>query len=354
MQRTLVLISILVLVSASLAIGALAAHWPFWMRAMAWHSATDGWPQDLRGPWQPVRAGQFPPLPVAGDEAIASLAHATGAEVLMVADGPRVRAWFAPGFSAQTPVDGRALTQALPALLLGMLQAQGRPDLLDTGVGAFIEEWKEDPRGAITARQLLWQLSGLEGGRPWPFNPFDAQAGLQSGPDFRRAALSVAMKYPPGSHFEPAPANAQVLALVASEISGMSWAQLLESRLWSRLAATPASGLLDHRRGAMASHCCFRAASQDWLRIAMLLSNEGVLGHEQILETAFVRELAKESPVNPGYGLGFRLRDARQLILESEGRLLIATMGSGKALFWSGRSALEADARNRLFEALDR
>ena len=148
-----------------------------------------------------------------------------------------MRGWFAPGYSARTPLDGRALTQGLSPLLLGMLQAQGRPALLDTGIGAFIDEWKDDPRGAITPRQLLWQLSGLDGRRPWPFNPFDAHAALLSGPDFRRAALSVDMKYPPGSHFEPAPANAQLLAMLASEIAGMSWAQLVESRLWGRFAA---------------------------------------------------------------------------------------------------------------------
>ena len=86
----------------------------------------------------------------------------------------------------------------------------------------------------------------------------------------------------------------------------------------------------------------------------MLLSNDGALGREQIVEAAFVRELAMESPVNPGYGLGFRLGSVPQLILESEGRLLVATVGSGKALLWSGSSALAADARQRLLEELDR
>ena len=63
----------------------------------------------------------------------------------------------------------------------------------------------------------------------------------------------------------------------------------------------------------------------------MLLANDGVLGREQIIEAGFVRDLATESPVNPGYGLGFRLGSARQLMLESEGSLLVATIGSGKA-----------------------
>ena len=79
MQRTLVLISILGLVAASLAIGALAAHWPFWSRAMAWHTSVDGWPRNLGGPWRELRAAPgVSPLAFQSDPSLAALAQATG------------------------------------------------------------------------------------------------------------------------------------------------------------------------------------------------------------------------------------------------------------------------------------
>src|SRR5690606_38850018 len=130
-------------------------------------------------------------------------------------------------------------------------------------------------RGAITPRQLFWQLSGMPAGDFEPLNPFNTRAQLVAGPDFSRAAMRWQPVWPPGSHFEQSAVNAQLLALVAARLQGATFASLLEERLWSRVAAADATVMLDHRRGDMAAHCCVRASIGDWLRLALALAADG-------------------------------------------------------------------------------
>lgn len=363
MQRTLVILTIFILVVASVAVGALASNWPFWSRAIAWHQAVDGWPEAVRGPWHTLEpASSVAPLTLVPDADLESLARELDTQVLLIADGERVRAHFAPGYSQDSPVDGRGLAQVLPALLVGVLVGEGRPGLLDLPVGSLLEEWREDPRGSITPRQLLWQLSGLPAGPFHPFNPFSEQSKLRAGPDFRRAALDIRTAYPPGSHFEAAPVNAQLLAAVAEAVTRESYAAGLQSRIWGRLAAHPAQGLLDRRRGNLSGHCCFTAAAGDWLRVAQFVAGAQPDAAAPQLAPEFIAQMPVSSPVHPGQGLGFEVESSIEaaepgregsatLVISSQGRMLAANRAAGRALFWAG-GRLTMEARRRLLEEL--
>ena len=341
MQRVLLIMAMLSLLAVSIAVGVLAAHWPFWSRALAWQDSPDGWPTSLPGATLQLRGATHPlPLVVTADAALESPARESLAQVLMVSDGPgTARAWQHEG-ALNERIDGHELVQGLLPLLIGVLQAE-RPGLLDEPIGNHIGEWSADPRGRITARQLMWQMSGLDGAVRTHLNPFSAQAQLASGPDFERAALAVRQHYPAGARFEPAAANAQLVAVLASRLGTDGFAGQLESRLWRQVAGSEAHALLDHRRGEIAAHCCFAAAAEDWLRVAMVLAQDGYNDQPALLPQGFVREIARDHAVNPGQGLIWRVLgseyEGRVLVLSTPGRVLAAAPGTGRALFWAGR-----------------
>lgn len=344
MQRVLVTVAVFALVFAALLIGTLAAHWPFWQRAWQWQSATNGWPAQLAGPALALQPSAKPlPLHVLTDARLATRATAGSTDMVMVGDATgRVAAWFAPGNDVYSVVDGRGMTAGLLAPLYGALMMEGHASLLDAPVRDAIVEWRGRARGAMTPRQLLWQLSGLSAGEFAPLNPLNRRAQLASGPDFYRAALHTPLAYPPGSHFEPAPANAQLLALLAEKFDRGSFAQVLQQRLWSRFAGQPAIGMLDHPRGNLAAHCCLRAAAEDWLRLGLLIAADGRAGTTRILPAGYVAQMAASSPVHPGYGFGYRVdgpANANRLVLETAGRRLSIAPHSGRAVLWVGRGA---------------
>lgn len=345
MQRLLVTLTVTVLVAASLGIGTLAANWPFWRRAWQWHSAAqgvgEGWPSALPGPREPLRAGNAArPLQFVADEALASVAMEADTTLLLRASADGAAAgWFASGASADTVVDGRGLSGMALVPLYGVLAAN-HSGLLDAPIGRWIDAWREDRRGPITLRQLFWQLSGLPAGRAHVLNPFGVSSELASGPDFTRAVLRWRAAWPPGTHFEESPVNAQLLALVASKLEGESYAGLLQRHLWSRIAQADASVLLDHRRGVAAAHCCLEASAADWVRLGLLLAADGAHGDEALWQPGFLKEVATASPVHAGYGLGFELLSTADgdnlLMVGSAGRRLLIAPASRSVLFWVG------------------
>ena len=137
--------------------------------------------------------------------------------------------------------------------------------------------------------------------------------------------------------------NAQLLALVAARVEGVSFGEVVQKKLWSRIAARDAIAMLDHRRGDVAAHCCLRASMGDWLRLGLVLASDGRKKDVALWPPGFTTQLLAASPVHEGYGLGFNLvapRPNRQLLVStSGGRELIIAPASGAALLWVGEGA---------------
>lgn len=306
MQRVLVILAVIVLVTASLGVGAMAANWPFWRRAWAWHAAEGGWPSSLPGPRLVVRGGEGLPLqfgPAAEDLAAAASTTATG--LLLRVRGAVADAWFAPGNDASMLVDGRGLTPMLLAPLFTQLEA-AHPGVSDEPVGAWIQAWRQDARGALTPRELLASVAhGIPvPPAPTPMNPFSVRARLASGPDMQRAALAA---YRATGTVDRRAAAAQILAGVAASIEGRSFTALLQE-LWSGIAVDDAWLLLDRRQGHGVAHCCLQASAADWLRLGL---------HQD-----------QASVADPA---------ATVQVIATEGRALLRAPGA--ALLWVGQGA---------------
>lgn len=309
MQRGVVIVAVILLVTASLAVGALTAHWPFWRRAWAWHEAGSHWPEQLAGPRARLRGGATPGTVVPASEELAAVASTARTRHLLRHRGGITEEWTGPGTSAGSPLDGRGLSVLVLPLLFDALE-QRHPGLLDRPVGAWLDALKQDQRGAITPRQLLARIAGGIGERPhFPaLNPFASSAQLASGPDFAQAALAVFKPAAPDAPDMLSAAAAQLLASVVEAVEGAGFATVLERELWSQHAASDATLLLDHRRGAAATHCCLQASAPDWLQLGLLLAAAGDSGG---------------SPQT----------------WQSAGRALVISADGAAAVFWAGEGA---------------
>lgn len=198
---------------------------------------------------------------------------------------------------------GRAMTRSLLPPLVGLAIADGKINSLDDPVGRYLSEWQEDPRGLITLRQLLQNISGLENpplaADPDPMSK-NAQISLSS--DFRKAALSFDLENTPGDFFALSNANAQLLGAVLESATGEAYEDYLNDKLWAPLGAGRAQLYLDRRGGMPAVYCCFRATPRDWLRYGAALLSDGKVGNRQIWPAGWVKEMVVPSITNPNYG----------------------------------------------------
>lgn len=290
-----------------LAVAAVIIDWRFWYR---WHTLpTDPgeWPESYYQPIATIQGdqAQFFPVAAAAERTISAealdsasdWAEAHNSAALLVLHRGVVqleRYW--QGITADSPFTGRAMTRSLLPPLFAIAMEEGAIDNLDEPVGRYLPEWRDDPRGEVSIRNFLYNLSGLENaalaGDPDPDNK---NTRLALGGDFRKGALAFTLENEPGEFFALSNANAQVLGAVLESATGEAYEDYLNSRLWAPLGAGPASLYVDSPGGMPAVYCCFRATPRDWLRYGAALLSDGQVGERQLWPRGWVEEMTTPS-----------------------------------------------------------
>ncbi len=210
---------------------------------------------------------------------------------------------FAEGFTPTEVIGSRSFSKTLVGIVTGFALAEGAIESLDQPISTWLEEWAEDPRGAITLRQLLNNTSGLEIVQP-SIDPMNKSMQLIEGTDVVTAALAYELEAEPGTRFVHENANTQLAAIVLERATGVAYADYVSTRLWQPLGAQTGGVRLDRiDDGTAIALCCFRASVSDWMRIGHMLMNDGVVDGERILPEGWVDEMLTGSEVNPNYGL---------------------------------------------------
>ena len=302
------------LMAALIVVMAVAVDWRFWKRWYTMPADPGEWPASYYSPtvaiagqgtpFFPEAAGGKQRIATAAIEAAADWAEAHNSAALLVLHRGAIeleRYWQDIG--PDTLFSGRAMTRSMLAPLLAIALAEGHISSVDDRLGQYLSEWGDDPRGEITLRQLLWNVSGLENpplaGDP---DPFAKNARLSLGSNFRTAALSFELANVPGEFFAISNANAQLLGAVLEAATGVAYEQYLQDRLWAPMGAGNAELYMDRRGGMPAVYCCFRATPRDWLRLGAILLNDGALGDRQLWPAGWLAEMTQGSPANPNYG----------------------------------------------------
>ena len=344
-RRFLLVLTAIALLLVSGAIGVGLADWPFLQRSWRLAALPDSgeWPDSFYQPM--VRIGgaaaadvpaadpATPTLEPAAREAAAAWAEANNSVALLVAHrGKLVLERYWQGMDANQLFSGRALSRSLSGMLTGFAVLNGKLSL-DDRLDKYLTEWSGDPRGAITMRQLLQNISGLE---EVPLNAVAAPPGagvtdrwlisarnylgknarLSLGRNFAHTALSFGPAHEAGFRFAFSNANAQLAGVILERALEGDYERLVEKLLWAPLAAGPAEFYMDRVNGMPAVYCCMRASARGFLRLGMLLANDGVIDGMRILPKGWVAEMARGSQANPLYGLQIWAGKARAGVRE--------------------------------------
>ncbi|TXS91912.1 serine hydrolase [Parahaliea maris] len=242
-------------------------------------------------------------------KAMATWAEEHGSNALIVIHKGRLLTEnYWNGMTADEIVNGRAITRSVTPMLLGFAVADGKLKL-DDPIGRYITEWKTDLRGKVTVRQLAQNVSGLEVAPQLGLRPVYGNKDLclvYCG-DVVRAALSYDYAIEPGTKFETAQENTQLLALVIERATGTSVQELLSERVWKKIGAADAAFQLDRPGGVARVMCCMRATPRDWARLGVLVMQNGVWEGQQILPKGWVDIMATPSKQYRNFGLGLWL-----------------------------------------------
>ena len=208
-------------------------------------------------------------------------------------------------FDRNTPIVSKSLAKPVTALLVGRAIAQGYIQSLDQPVADFIGEWRADPlRSKITVRHLLDMRSGLLPQNSAP-NASDILNRAYLHP---RHDEIIIREYPvtntPGARYEYANANSELVAPLIERATGRRYSQYLSDALLVPIAAQGGEIWVNRPGGMAHAGCCLLLPAQSWLRMAILLMNDGVWQGKRLLPKGYVSEMRAGTLANPYYGLG--------------------------------------------------
>ncbi len=204
------------------------------------------------------------------------------------------RYWHGSSFT--TLIDAGTFTPLLAALATGHALSHRQIGWPDEPVGILLPEWANDPRGAITVRNLLQFSSGLAPDGPAD-DPYDLAASLSARP----------LAAPPGSRRLEQPADPQLLALVLQKATRERYASYVSQTIWRPIGAGDAWLWLDHPGGTPHADCCLISRQGDWIRVGELLLRDGNYRGDELMRPGWIAVMRSPARGDPDFGMFLRL-----------------------------------------------
>lgn len=211
--------------------------------------------------------------------------------------------WYAPHWQRELLTQSQSMHKSLMGLFIGIAIDEQRIRSIDDPVGTYLSEWRDDPRGAITLRQLLQMSSGLAQYR-FTLNPFtDDNRWLNSGYSGEVLLRTPLAGWMPGSRYDYNNTNSELLGMVLERAYGQRYSALLRDKLWLPMGGERARVHTDRPGGRAYTSCCLAAPAMDWARIGMLLLGQGEVNGRRIVSADWIGQMITPSPAAAHYGL---------------------------------------------------
>ena len=255
------------------------------------------------------------PLPMATPEAVRvrpqaiararAYAAANNSSALLVwRRGRLIEESYFGDTTADTPIVSKSLAKPLTALVVGRALRLGKLRSLDQSVSDFIPEWRGKPQSAITVRHLLDMRSGLLA-QNFSLEPGNIWSRAYLHPVHERIMVEdYPLTDPPGSVYEYSNVTSELVALVIEAATGRRYAEFVGTELLRPIGAAGGEVWINRPGGLAHSGCCILLPARTWLRLAILVEQDGVWNGRRLLPPGFVREMSTGTAQNPWYGMG--------------------------------------------------
>lgn len=207
--------------------------------------------------------------------------------------------------TAKTLLNSRSFAKPLTAIAIGRALELGAIQSLDQPVADFIPAWRTDAQKAqILVRHLLDMRTG--------FLPqaavFDPQNILNRAYLHPRHDEVIINDYPlvsePGSRYDYSNATSEMIAPVIEAATGQQYEEFLSSQVLSPIGAAGGEIWVNRNGGMAHSGCCILLPARDWLRLSVLLLNDGEWEGRRLLPEGFVTAMRTPTAENRYYGMG--------------------------------------------------
>ena len=262
-----------------------------------------------------IGAGDWAPLPAAAlaertisDAALQEAeryAEVNNSNAFIVwRNGKIERETYFGGHSRTSPINSFSLAKQVTAFAVGRALMLGNIASLDQPVADFVTEWRGDPRREkILIRHLLDMRAGFLPQLP-PEGPEDILSRTFLHP--RHDEIIVA-EYPvidePGTRYEYNNAAGDMVAVLIQRATSRRYAEFVGTEIWRKIGAMDGTIWVNRPGGMAHAGCCMLAPAENFLRLAIVMLQDGLWDGNRILPEGYVQEMITPTRENPYFGL---------------------------------------------------
>lgn len=191
------------------------------------------------------------------------------------------------GFGRDSLHQTRSSHKSITSLLAGIAVDQGLFKVTEK-ISKFIPEWKNDPRGNISIKDLLEMRSGLACEGFFEVGP-DCESEMWETDDWLGYILNIPVRYEPGVKWEYTSMEPELVGIIISRTANMTIMEFAGKYLFEPLGIEQFDWLITpDGRGYAAGSSYMKPA--DMLKIAQLVLNEGSWEGKQIVSRSWIKE----------------------------------------------------------------
>ena len=251
--------------------------------------------------------------------------------IVVFQDGDVVAERYADGVNASTPLKGWSMNKTLTGIAIGMVADRG---WLNVEAPAPVPEWAEedDPRGAITVRDLMTMSSGLEFLEDYSDLGSDVVTMLFDARSSAARAAAAPLGYEPGSYWYYSSGTTNILARIAGDAlegQGANLPVFMQKELFEPLGVSTAVTEVDSAGDFVGSSFGYMSA-HDWARMGWFFLNEGrALDGRQLVSSDWLGFMTRDNGLSNGdYGAQIWLNRVGE-----DGRPLVEGVPEDMAMF---------------------
>lgn len=258
--------------------------------------------------YTPLQAGETDLVTAEALDAVDAYAGVRNSQALIIwKDGKVIRESYYGETTRESQIISRSLAKPITALAIGRALLLGKIDSLDQPAADFITEWKGTDKEGILIRHLLDQRSGFlpQGQSMDPNSPLN-RAYLHPRHD-EVIINEMPMTYKPGEDYQYANATSEMIAPVIERATSMRYADFVSQEIIQKLGGQGGDVWVNRPGGMAHAGCCILLPAEDWLRMAVLILQDGMWEGERLLPEGYVEKMRTGTEQNPYYGLGLWL-----------------------------------------------
>ena len=204
-------------------------------------------------------------------------------------------------------INAKSLAKPLGVIATGRAIEEGYIESLDQSASDFIIEWKGTDKEAIRIRHILDMRTGLLAQNYEPENR-DILNRAYLHPRHDEVIIhEYPLIHPPGTRYDYSNANSELVSILIERATDQPYQEWLSSQVLDLLNTNGGTIWLNREGGMAHSGCCVGLTSETYMKLGILVLQQGQWDGEQVLSKSFVSEMLTPTPQNKYAGMGVYL-----------------------------------------------